>query len=263
LWLYREVRRTGLLSIPPVRRAYELVYAQYKRHLEDPFYNLTRCHPELFTGGHIIDVGANIGYTAAVFATAIQPGFRVWAFEPSSENVQRLQDSIGRRRLQNVITVRRAAVSDQIGTMDLVLNPDHPGDHRMAPPSVEHRPGEGGVERVSVTTIDEDVRAGGIAPVAFIKIDVQGYELHVCRGMAATLDANPRAAVVVEYAPELLRQYGVQPDALPQFFAQRGYDAYRVTQRGAVEVMRDLPRVLPPPGYIDVLFMRAAQDARS
>ena len=86
LWLYRQVRRTGLLSIPPARRAYERVYAQYKRHVEDPFYNLTRRHPEFFTGGHIIDVGANIGYTAGVFATVIQPGFRVWAFEPSSEN---------------------------------------------------------------------------------------------------------------------------------------------------------------------------------
>lgn len=265
LWLYRQVRRTGVLSIPLAGRAYELVYAGYKRHVEDPFFNLTRRHPEFFKGGHIIDVGANIGYTAGVFAAVIRPGFSVWAFEPSMENFQRLQDSIGRRRLQHVITARRAAVADRVGTMDLLVNPAHPGDHHMA---AAHGGADGpsraaGVERVRVTTIDDEVRAGAIAPVAFIKIDVQGYELHVCRGMSETLDANRGTAVVVEYAPEHLKQYGVQPRALASFFAERGFRGYRVTQRGRLEPIDalDLPAQLPPPGYIDILFTRGAQVA--
>src|SRR5436305_14886932 len=90
LWVYRHVRRTGLLDVGPIGRAYEAVYARYKRHMEDPFYHLTQRHPELFTGGHIIDAGANIGYTATVFAAALDGGFTVLAFEPSSENFNRL-----------------------------------------------------------------------------------------------------------------------------------------------------------------------------
>jgi FkbM family methyltransferase len=187
----------------------------------------------------------------------IEPGFRVWAFEPSSENFAQLERSMGHRRLHDVVTTRRAAVADCAGTIDLALNPDHPGDHRVNAfhPGDSER-GERAVERVPVTTIDVEVRAGGIAPVAFIKIDVQGYELHVCRGMSETLDANPHAAVVVEYAPDLLRQYGVEPAALGQFFSQRGYGAYRVLQQGTLMAMRDLPDVLPAPGYVDVLFTR-------
>lgn len=261
LWLYRQVRWTGVLSIPPVKRAYEFVYAQYKRRFEDPFYNLARVSPALFRGGHIIDVGANIGYTTGVFSTAIEPGFRVWAFEPSLENFSQMERSMRHRRLLDIVTVRHAAVADRAGTIDLALNPDHPGDHRVIAPAADGGPRrEGAVERVPVTTIDLEVGAGGIAPVAFIKIDVQGYELHVCRGMSDTLAANPRAAVVVEYAPDLLRQYGVEPAALLQFFFQRGYSAHRVTQRGALVAMRDLPENLPPPGYVDVLFTRSAQD---
>ena len=264
LWTYRHVRRTGLLSIPPVRRAYELAYSRYKRHIEDPFYNLTRVHPELFRGGHVIDAGANIGYTAGVFAAAVDPGYRVWAFEPSSENFELLRRSIADRRAHGVIIARRAGVGDRVGTMDLVLNPGHPGDHHVAP--LEDRAGtsesHGGIERVRVTTIDEEVRAHAIAPVAFIKIDVQGYELHVCRGMSGTLDMNRRAAVVLEYAPDTMPQYGVGPEELSQFFAQRGYSGYRVTQRGGLEALNvlELPRDLPPPGYINVLFTRAARD---
>src|SRR3954462_8183767 len=90
LWVYRQVRRTGLLEVGPIGRAYERVYARYKRHFEDPFYNLAQRHPELFKGGHIIDAGAKIGSTAALFAWAIDSGFKVWAFEPSADNFSRL-----------------------------------------------------------------------------------------------------------------------------------------------------------------------------
>lgn len=264
LWLYRHAERSGVLANRPARLLYERVYGRYKRHIEDPFYNLARRHPELFRGGHVIDAGANTGYTAGVFAGAVDPGYRVWAFEPSSENFDLLRRSIADRRLHGVIVARRAGVGDRVGTMDLILNPGHPGDHHVAP--LEDRAGtresHGGIERVPVTTIDEEVRAHAIAPVAFIKIDVQGYELHVCRGMSGTLDTNRGAAVVLEYAPDTMPQYGVGPEELSQFFAQRGYSGYRVTQRGGLEPLNvlDLPRDLPPPGYINVLFTRAARD---
>jgi FkbM family methyltransferase len=262
LWVYRQVRRTGLLDVGPIGRAYERVYARYKRHFEDPFYNLARRHPELFKGGHIIDAGANIGYTAALFAAAIDSGFKVWAFEPSSDNFSRLCATIAQRGLDQVITATRATVADRRGTIDLMRNPDHPGDHRVAPygerrGAVTHA---GGVERVRVTTIDDEVRAAGIAPVAFIKVDVQGYELQVCRGMTATLEANPAAAVVLEYLPALIRSYGSEPEDLSRFFAPRGYAAYRVMQSGRLEALdvHALPGELPAPGYIDILFTRAA-----
>jgi FkbM family methyltransferase len=261
LWLYRRLRRSGLLDVGPIGRAYERVYSRYKRHFEDPFYHLAQRHPELFKGGHIIDAGANIGYTAGLFAAAIDAGFKVWAFEPSSDNFARLSATIARRG-DTVITAMRAALADRSGTIELMLNPDHPGDHRVAA-----TPGErgaetraAGVEHVRVTTIDEEVRAAGIAPVAFVKIDVQGYELQVCRGMTATLEANPAAAVVLEYLPALIRTYGIEPGDISRFFAPRGYAAYRVTQSGRLEPLdvHALPGELPGPGYIDILFTRAA-----
>jgi FkbM family methyltransferase len=261
LWAYRQVRRTGLLDVGPIGRAYERVYARYKRHVEDPFYNLAQHHPELFKGGHIIDVGANIGYTAALFASVIAPGFKVWAFEPAADNFARLRAAITQRGLEAVITATRAAVADRSGTIDLVLNPDHPGDHRVAAtPEQRAAVTAAAVERVPVTTIDDEVRAAGIAPVAFVKIDVQGCELQVCRGMAAALEANPAAVVVLEYLPALIRSYGGEPEDISRFFARRGYAAYRVMQSGRLAALdvNALPRELPAPGYIDILFTRAA-----
>ena len=50
LWIYRQADRSGALSSRPARRVFELAYGRYKRHVEDPFYNLARRHPELFAG---------------------------------------------------------------------------------------------------------------------------------------------------------------------------------------------------------------------
>ena len=109
-----------------------------------------------------------------------------------------------------------------------------------------------------MTSVDEAVQARDIFPVAFIKVDVQGYELRVCHGMSRTLEVNPAAVVVMEYCPAALRQYGAQPRALTDFFLNRGYAAYRVTQRGTLEPLDSVnpPEHLPPPGYMDILFAR-------
>jgi FkbM family methyltransferase len=263
LWLYRNINRSGLLGTRPAKRIFNLVYFAYKRHLEDPFQNLANRHPELFKGGHVIDVGANIGYTASVFARALDAGFRVWAFEPSSANFSQLETTVADQHLELLITPIHAAVGERVGLIDLRINETHPGDHRVDDDGVGGLAGAP-IEKVQLTSIDEAVRAHRIAPIAFIKVDVQGYELSVCRGMTITLAANPRAVVVVEYSPLSLRALGADPHDLALFFTLRGYRAYRLTQRGALESVDPsaLPTDLPPPGYIDLLFTPAFHEVR-
>ena len=48
-------------------------YLLYKRYLEDPFAALAKIRPSLFRGGDILDTGANIAYTASLFARAGGP----------------------------------------------------------------------------------------------------------------------------------------------------------------------------------------------
>jgi FkbM family methyltransferase len=257
LTLYRWVNRLGLMSSRPAQRFFTRSYFAYKRHIEDPFHNLAVRYPELFMGGHVLDVGANIGYTATVFAGALDPQFRVWAFEPSEENFRRLEATVADRGLADRIVASRAAVGDHHGTADLGINEFHPGDHRVVDAN-SPQPDARRVEYVPLTTIDEEVRARSIAPVTFIKVDVQGYEMHVCRGMTATLDANPSATIVVEYAPDMLIGYGVAPRELLRFFEVRGYRAYRLTQRGGLDAvdLNQYADCVPAPGYVDLLFTR-------
>jgi FkbM family methyltransferase len=263
LTLYRWVNQLGLISSRPAQHLFTRSYFAYKRHIEDPFHNLTVRHPELFRGGHVLDIGANIGYTATVFAGAMGPQFRVWAFEPSEENFRRLEATIADRSLADRIVPTRAAVADRKGTADLGINQFHPGDHRVVDANFQE-PDARRVEHVPLTTIDEEIRVRSIAPVAFIKVDVQGYEMHVCRGMTTTLDANPSATIVIEYAPDMLIKYGVAPRELTRFFEVRGYRAYRLTQRGGLDPvdLNQYANRVPARGYVDLLFTRRALEGQ-
>lgn len=68
--VYSLARSTRVLEVPVFKRGFLFSYFLYKRWYEDPFWALTKRSPELFFGGDILDIGANIGYTACVFAGA-------------------------------------------------------------------------------------------------------------------------------------------------------------------------------------------------
>ena len=64
--------------------------------------------------GFVVDVGANVGM--ATFAAAVM-GFRVLAFEPVFENLQRICDGIFFNRVGESVTVFEAAASDRLGNI--------------------------------------------------------------------------------------------------------------------------------------------------
>ena len=165
LWMYRQVTRLGLLSYRPTQRLFNRAYFAYKRRVEDPFHGLTQRHPEFFRDGHAIDVGANLGYTASVFANAIEPQFQVWAFEPGSENFRRLRGTIADFGLESRITAIRSAVGDSVGRVTLAINEYHPADHRVSEGSTMLQ-SEARLEQVDITTIDQVVRTRNISPIA-------------------------------------------------------------------------------------------------
>lgn len=64
--------------------------------------------------GVFVDVGANVGM--ASFAAAVM-GFKVLAFEPVFENLQRICDGIHFNRVGELVEVFEAAASDRSGNI--------------------------------------------------------------------------------------------------------------------------------------------------
>jgi FkbM family methyltransferase len=254
---YSIVRKTGLLEIPLLRRGLLAASFRYKHWYEDPFWKLMHRTPGLLANGDVLDIGANIGYTAWVFAQGIAPGAKVYAFEPDLNSYASLEELIRRKVLQGRVETLNVAVGSEEGELEFWHNKDHSADHRIVTKEFRKTlPENEGIVRVPVTTVDKFVEARGIERLSFIKIDVQGYELAVCHGMSKTLERFPLLMVCLEFAPEGMHDLGFEPNDVLQFFLSRGYKMSVVTRQATVPVSdeRAIREMMGRAEYVDLLF---------
>lgn len=262
---YSLVRKTGLLELPLLRRGFVASSFLYKKWYEDPFWGLVGRSPGLFQGGDILDIGANIGYTAWVFAQAITPGAKIYAFEPDQSTFELFKEVIRWRRLEETIEPLNMAVGSSEGHLEFWHNKDHSADHRVVTEEFRKvRPNEDQFSSVAVTTVDQFVAARKIKRLSFIKIDVQGYEVAVCQGMNETLQRFPKMSVCLEYSPEGLSELGFNPNDVLEFFRARNYEFHMLTRRETIRVQNagTIQTMLDGAGYVDLLCMRSNQGIR-
>ncbi len=254
---YSVVRKTGLFQVPLLRRGFLAASFCYKRWYEDPFLNLMRRTPRLFADGDVLDIGANIGYTAWVFAQGIAPDAKVYAFEPDLNSYTSLEDLIRRKGLQGRVEPLNIGVGSQEGELEFWHNKDHSADHRIVTEEFRKAlPENERIVRVPVTTVDKFVETQRIEKLSFIKIDVQGYELAVCEGMSKTLERFPRLMVCLEFAPEGMRRLGFEPNDVLQFFLSRGYKMSVVTRQATLPVTDGdaIREMMGRAEYVDLLY---------
>jgi FkbM family methyltransferase len=252
---YAAAKRAGLLEQPWFGKVYLQSYFAYKRWLEDPFHGLVASRPELLRGGHVLDVGANVGYTASVFARALDPGRKVYAFEPDVTNYDFLVTALRTAGIEDRVVPILSAVGETQGTVELWLNATSNADHRIA--TETFKPGQ--TRTVPCVTVDGFAKAQGIAgEIAFVKIDVQGFEPPVLRGMKATIEANPKLAIVVEYAPAHVRELGFEPKEIVSTLAAQGFVFDLIAVRKAPErVTAEQILAAGEKHYVDVLCTRS------
>jgi FkbM family methyltransferase len=212
-------------------------FGRYEEHLAELFGHLVR------PGDRCVDVGANVGVHTVRLARLAGRDGEVIAIEPDPDVAQRARRNIALNGLSNV-RVSNAAASELAGEMRLYR--PGPQDTNRARASLMHHPYlTGPTTTVPVVTID-DVCAG--APVALIKIDVEGHEAAVVRGAADTI-ARYAPSIVFEYAPELLDDVVAQTPFC--WLAERGYLLLRVrpARHGITGRTRlALDRLCEPPG---------------
>ncbi len=261
---YGAARKSGILESALGREVFRWAYFRYKRHLEDSCHHLVARFGARIRQGHVLDVGANIGYTAQLFARSLAPGYKVYAFEPEAWNYRLLAQVSARANRtgagQGAIVPVRKVVGQTRGNARLVLNPRHHGDHRVALP--HELDGRAPVsDAVDMVSLDEFVGAAprAIAPISLIKIDVQGFEVAVCRGMSQVLTDNPAALVLLELSPASLAHFGHARGELLRFFAERGLRVGTLSRAGGFEERNycTLPALAGPGDYGDLVFSSA------
>ncbi len=178
------------------------------------------------------DVGSNVGYYALLAAPLVGKHGQVHAFEPVSQQHTDLRANVERNQLQNVIP-NRLIVTDHAGTMEINLGSvDNAGTASVEMVYRENRL----TERVDCTTLDSYLLERSVKQVDVLKIDVEGHEPFVLRGMTETL-RKLRPLLLVEVRGEMLTELGSSRAASSRaaLFAQitqHGYHAYALTRSG-------------------------------
>jgi len=255
---YGLARVDKVLRIGPARRVFIAAYFLYKGLFEDSLKHLVEQKPELFQAGDVLDVGANIGYTACVFARALSSDAKVYAFEPDQVSYGLLEEVVRRKHLSGVIEPINTAVGSSDGHINFWHNERHSADHRVVTDQFKSSCADGSqVSVVPVTTVDTFVKARDLRKISIIKIDVQGYEPAVCAGMTDTLNRFPEALVCLEYSPDALDELGFQPGKLLDLFRVRGYLPHILTRDNPKRIDdASLQHLVDKWGYVDLLYSR-------
>jgi FkbM family methyltransferase len=188
--------------------------------------------PHLNLAGSIsLDIGANIGLHTLTMSELAGPTGQVLAFEPEAHNFQLLEQNLRRNGITNVV-LQQCAVSDQEGVCRIGLSPVNYGDHRVSAGA----PANWRTQEVRMTTIDASVGHLPDRAIRFIKIDVQGHELHALGGMKRTLERNPDAILVIEVQPDLLASAGTSATELMSLLGAWGFTGWELLEHRIIPV---------------------------
>lgn len=161
----------------------------------------------------VVDVGANLGYFTLLLATADCPARRVYAFEPEPGNAALLSANIAAHGVSDRVHAITAALGEQEGEGVLYLSDENLGDHPL------FDAGDGRTRRCAVTVRNGAACLEAKVPrIDILKIDTQGTELQVLRGLRPLLIRSlPRLQILVELTPAALRRAGDSGRALVEF----------------------------------------------
>jgi FkbM family methyltransferase len=176
-------------------------------------------------GDQVVDIGANIGFYTALFATLVGPGGRVVACEPLDIVADALERTVGENNYGGRVTIHRVALDATAGTVTL----------RHAPMTIN----QGGAYIASGSVVPPDhvdlvVRSQtldellGEESCTFIKLDAEGAEPRILSGASRTL-VRWKPIVLAELNPVQLERVGKShANEILALMAGHGYVARRL-----------------------------------
>lgn len=180
------------------------------------------CKQYLISDKDVLDIGANIGFYAVMFAKNIH-GRRVLAVEPTRNALERLRKNIALNHVEDRVIVFEGAVSDKAGkvTMSVI-----PGKEEYSCVGVMEHPSivkeQYVSEEVASITVDELVAQYDLDP-GFMKVDVEGGEHLVFSGAKKVLSTS-RPVILSELSDFLLTKNGASSMDVINLIRQYDYD---------------------------------------
>ena len=139
-------------------------------------------------GMTVVDIGASIGYFTLLLSRCVGKTGKVYSFEPTPNQFPYLTENI-----------RVNGYSDRVKTFNIAAWDNKDG---VKMPPIDKK---WDCPSIPVDEVLKDTK------IDFIKIDVDGLEAHVLRGLDRTFNLNPDLQIMFEYYPRCLIECGEDP----------------------------------------------------
>jgi FkbM family methyltransferase len=167
-----------------------------------------------------LDVGANIGSCSLL---ALSAGATVVAFEPLPSNLFYFHESIAslNPRWKDQITLYPVALGSSKKEETIYTEPGNAGNSALEFPTRARRDNS---KVVQVLRLDDILKPP--ISIAVLKMDVQGYEIHVLEGAKRLLESKSIQIIQTEISTEWLKNLNRLPSQLCALLWKSGYDLF-------------------------------------
>jgi FkbM family methyltransferase len=141
-------------------------------------------------GDQLMDIGANIGLYTLWMSRFVGSGGKVHSFEPDKTNFSKLQMNISANALEDRVRVNEKALSDIDGSLCFTTGLDK--ENHIAASD------EPGTVVIPAQRLDSYAEANGVPEIAYLKIDVEGFEYSVLRGAYRLLSEKKVQVIQLE-----------------------------------------------------------------
>ena len=169
----------------------------YTYHERESFGTKLLCDELVKRDDVVLDIGANIGYFALLESTIVGPSGKVYAVEPSPVNYQRLNENTKLNKCDNIETFN-LALGNRIGTAEMYIS-NYSNWSRLVEKTGFDKICD--VVTVPITTIDRFLK--NKKKPSLIRMDVEGYEINIFRGMNETLKTC-NSGIFLEFHPSVI-----------------------------------------------------------
>jgi FkbM family methyltransferase len=211
-----EVNNSKMFLLPKKGAIHRELFSYKKR--EPICTNYVMYSGILKEGDVVLDIGANIGYYVLVESQLVGKSGKVYAVEPVRSNFELLERNVQLNNFKNVSTFQFAF--GEKDTKSEIYVSDKSNLCAM------NRNAVGGkiisAQEVCVETVDAFFKDK--APPNLIRMDVEGYEYEIIKGMAKTLKGNIK--ILAELHP--LRRY-LDPEKMDEIFQILEQNNFRVS----------------------------------
>ncbi|HET6573400.1 MAG TPA: FkbM family methyltransferase [Fimbriiglobus sp.] len=208
-------------------------------------------------GMRVVEVGSNQGWYTLLMARQVGPTGRVTSFEANKDLVRLVRDSASINGYLYQVALHAVAVGDTSGDATFYVRERYLGNSSLGQidrPFLDYLHDDQREVTVPKVSLDEFLQ-GDDCRIDFLKVDAEGAEPLIVRGMERLLRENDRIVIVMEYSPIQMRTAGSDPEGFVTFLHGLGFHVHRIEDTGGLTRMT--ADDLRSDAHFDILLTRS------